>query len=233
MEVAKTWLLLAAVIAVAVLGVKVPQQAQTIARLRAAAAPPPAGVAAEASPGVTAQPAVEAPAGAQPGAVGSAAELLAVIQERDRYKHGLERCVGELNQVTVAADRDKASAAVMARILGSPVQNPPAVPSEGRPDIVPLSSPPWVYPMGDFLLVEGKVFNRGSARGSATVAITVYRDGRSVSTERERVEVAAGESVKWSHQFRGGEGTWTASARVEDVGPSGRRDARIQRRRRL
>ena len=71
MEVAKNWLLGAAVIAMIVLGAKVSQQAQVIDHLQSAVttAPPTAVAAADTGPGALLSRAAEAPTRAEPDAV--------------------------------------------------------------------------------------------------------------------------------------------------------------------
>jgi len=212
-EALKNWLLLASLLVFVVFGLQLRKQAQTIAALQARAeppaiaGPPPPPAAAEVAMAVqTAAPGERVPA--------EGAELQAMSEERDRFRVGLEKCVVALNATVAASERRAVTAFVLP--AAAPAPRPAAA---GAADIVPLSDEVWVYPQGDSMLVEGKVYNRGTARGTATVTVTLNRNGRPYATEQMKVEVAAGAIVKWSHRFRGGgEAAWTATAAVEAEG---------------
>jgi hypothetical protein len=205
MEALKTWLLVAAVLAIATLGLEVRNQARTIERL--AHAEPPS-VAKPESPKTTAAPvqtsalpislpASKPPAPADPPA---AAEFDACSGDLARYKAGLDKCVVALN--AVASTRREVTTFVL----------PPAP----QPSNIVALAEPYVLPSGNQVVVSGRVFNRGGAAGEATLMVTLLEDGRRVDSDQQRLRVGAGQMASWQQAFRwdGHEGRFSAQVEL-------------------
>jgi hypothetical protein len=170
---------------------------ETRERPAAAAAPVPASLP-EASP-------VEAPPEDQGAAVQA---LVAMTADRDRYKDGLYKCVEEVNRVAQGSGR-------RFEIPDSPMA--PERASTAQPHISALYSEPRVTPMGDRMMVSGKLYNTGTVPGTVTAVVALLRDGRQVSSTRVPVTVPAQGQRAWSTQFpwSSQEGSWTATVTVE------------------
>jgi len=216
MQVLKTWLTILGALALLFLSLAYAQLRGTlagrdaeIARLRSASRPLATTGAASGIP--TAQPA--ATSTQAPPADDSALSLMTA--DRDRYKDGLDRCVAELNRVA------KGSGSEVARIeLAPPPQGPPPrVPSGPAPhaEISALYSQATVTPLGDQMLVTGKLFNTGGLAGQATAVVTLLRDGKPQDSARIPVSVPAKGQASWSHKFawHSSQGSWTATVSVE------------------
>jgi hypothetical protein len=80
-----------------------------------------------------------------------------------------------------------------------------------------LYSEPTVTPIGNHLLVSGKLYNSGKVAGTATAVVTLLKNGHAVETVKLKVNVPAEGQTAWSHQFAwgDGEGSWTATVGVE------------------
>ena len=216
MEILKTWLVVLGTLALAFVSLVLVQTRNTvalreaeIAQLRsvvpketgeqpaAAATPVPASLP-EASP-------VEAPPEDQSAAVQA---LIAMTADRDHYKDGLYKCVEEVNRVVKGSGR-------RFEIPDSPAA--PARYSTAQPHISALYSEPTVTPLGDRMMVSGKLYNTGTVPGTVTAVVALLRDGEQVSSAQVPVTVPAQGQSAWSTQFpwSSQEGSWTATVTVE------------------
>jgi len=139
----------------------------------------------------------------------SAADLDAMTADRDRYKAGLDRCVGEANKLA-------AHQGTTLQVFLPPVASQPESSSKG-PQVSSGLTEPTVTPFGDALLVSGKLFNLGPVDGTVTAVVTLLRDGRPSASGRVRVTVPAQGQAPWSYRFpwHSEAGAWTASVKVE------------------
>jgi len=98
-----------------------------------------------------------------------------------------------------------------------PLASQPEPSSKGRPQVSSGLTEPTVTPLGDALLVSGKLFNLGTVDATVTAVVTLLRDGRQSASGRVRVTVPAQGQAPWSYRFpwHSEEGAWTASVRVE------------------
>jgi hypothetical protein len=139
--------------------------------------------------------------------------LIAMTAERDQYKDGLDRCVEEVNRVAHGSGRRFEVPALPAAVAPAP-----AAPSTAaQAHISALYSEPTVTPLGDRMMVSGKLFNTGKAPGTVTAVVALLRDGKQVKSTRLRVTVPAQGQSAWSTQFPWGsqQGSWTATVSVE------------------
>ncbi len=134
--------------------------------------------------------------------------LLTMTTDRDRYREGLDRCVAELNRVANGSG---------ARVALAPMPPPAASAPVAEAHISALYSGATVTPLGDQMLVTGKLYNTGDAAGRATAVVSLLRDGKVTDTARVPVSVPAQGQASWSYKFRwhGQEGSWTATVNVE------------------
>jgi hypothetical protein len=130
--------------------------------------------------------------------------LMAMTADRDRYKDGLYKCVEEVNRIARGSGRRFEIPA------GSSASEPEA-------HISALYSEPTVTPLGDRLLVSGKLFNTGKVPGTVTAVVALLRNGKQVNSTRLRVAVPAQGQTAWSTQFpwSSQDGSWTATVAVE------------------
>lgn len=214
MEILKTWLVVLGTLALGFVSLVLVQTKNTLAlreaeitRLRAtskeagecpAAAPAPMSV-------PTPSPSVSLPED-QTAAVQA---LMTMTADRDRYKDGLYKCVHEVNRIAQGSGR-------RFEIPDLPAV-PAAAPSTAQPHISALYSEPTVTPLGDRLMVSGKLFNTGTTPGTVTAVVALLQDGKQVSSQRLRVAVPAQGQSAWSTQFSWSsqEGSWTATITVE------------------
>jgi hypothetical protein len=210
MEILKTWLVVLGTLALGFVSLVLVQTKNTLALREVEIARLQAAVSKEAGerPAVTPVP-VSVPASASPPEVQKAAvqALVAMTADRDRYKDGLYKCVEEVNRKARGSGRR----------FEIPAMPAAAAPSPGQPHISALYSEPTVTPLGDRLMVSGKLFNTGAAPGTVTAVVVLLRDGKQVSTQRLQVTVPAQGQSAWSTQFpwSSQEGSWTAIVTVE------------------
>jgi hypothetical protein len=192
----KNWLLGGTAAALVFLGLEVRSQMRTIEDLRSAVSR--GGPSELVSPEPVQNP--------RPAAAPDQTELLALTEEVERYKAGLEKCVTALN-ATASAQRSEVRTFVIPGV---------SAPAREAADIIELTEP-YVLPSGSQIVVSGKLYNRGNAPGVVTVAVTLFENGRRRETEYQRVSLAAGQDVGWQQPFRwdGHEAMWTAQVEVQ------------------
>jgi hypothetical protein len=215
MEILKTWLAVLGTLALALVSLMLVQTRSALAlreaeiaqlreavpqetREQPAAAPVPASLPA-------ASPAAPPPEEDQSAAVQA---LVTMTAERDRYKDGLYKCVEEVNRVAQGSGQ---------RFEIPDAPEAPAHPATAQPHISALYSEPTVTPLGDRMMVSGKLYNTGAAPGTVTAVVALLRDGQQVSSARVPVTVPAQGQSAWSTQFpwSSQEGSWTATVTVE------------------
>jgi hypothetical protein len=209
MEIVKTWLAVLGTLALGFVSLALVQTRGTlalreaeIARLRASA--PPAVAPVQAPPAPSSSPAGDSNAAVQ--------ALVAMTSERDQYKDGLERCVAEVNRVAHESGRR-----FEVPVPSQPAAAPAAPSTRAEAHISSLYSEPTVTPLGDQMMVSGKLYNTGKVPGTVTAVVALLRDGKPVNSNRLRVTVPAQGQIAWSTQFPWGsqQGSWTATVSVE------------------
>jgi|GEM_PF-6793487 len=105
------------------------------------------------------------------------------------------------------------------QVAERPVQRQEPEPAGPEPhaEISALYSEAEVTPLGDQMLVTGKLFNTGAVAGRATAVVTLLRDGKPQDSARIPVSVPAKGQASWSHKFtwHSSQGSWTATVNVE------------------
>ena len=220
MQILKTWLTILGAFALLFLTLAYAQLRGTlagrdaeIARLRGVSRP--VGV-----PTLQSANVEPAPAAAPVPAAFDNTALSTMTADRDRYKDGLDRCVTELNRV--AKGSDQVARIELPPLPARPVRQesaPAHTPSGPAPaaEISALYGEAEVTPLGDQMLVTGKLFNTGEVAGRATAVVTLLRDGKPQDTARIPVSVPAKGQASWSHKFtwHSSQGSWTATVSVE------------------
>lgn len=173
------------------------------ARARLSAQVPPAPAA---SLPARTEPCVDPTLDLQDGADRLREQLAAAEGERDQLRAGLEQAVAELNRLTGKHQADLA--AVNAAVAAAPVRR-----YRGR--VVPLLDPE-LAPLGDRVMVSGKVYNMSGEDAEVTCVLELLQDGRRIDSARFQMRVSAGATQPYQQTFRfptGGQAA-TYSARL-------------------
>lgn len=139
--------------------------------------------------------------------------LAAAESERDQYRAGLDQAVAELNRLSGKHQADLASAMAVSAAAS-------AARSSGRyrGRVVPLLDPE-LAPLGDRVLVSGKLYNTGDDDAEVTCTLELLRDGQKIDSARFAMRVAAGATSPYSQYFRfptgGQEATYSARLSIE------------------
>ena len=187
--------------------------AKAEARLSAQVPPDPATATRAAAPPTPSSEEVAGDAGDVVGSLADLSERLAAAeQERDRYREGLEQAVAELNRQSGKHQAELASG-----------RGPGAAPTassggRSRGKVVPLADPD-LTPLGDQMMVTGKVYNVGDADAEVTCLLELLRNGQRIDSTRFPMRVSAGATQPYSQTFAvrtaGREGTYSARLAIE------------------
>jgi hypothetical protein len=147
------------------------------------------------------------------GSLGDLSDRLAAAErERDQYRDGLEQAVAELNRQSGKHQAEL----TLAGAAGVASARPPSGGLRGK--VVPLLDPD-LTPLGDQMMVSGKVYNVGGSDAEVTCTLELLRDGQRIDSARFPMRVSAGATQPYSYKFAirtaGREGTYSARLVIE------------------
>ena len=151
-------------------------------------------------------------------------ELAEAQGEAIRLRTGLELAVAELNHNARQTQAQKQAIAILSESRSSfrtPSNRSANLPSSGGSSVTVIGLPN-VIPIGDDLLVTGRLWNRGDQRERGKILVDLLPDGKVVDSKSTAYTLDPNEEPTFELHFRqpreGGAYTLTAQARWQSFG---------------